>query len=318
MTKGKKILSYIAKRNEPVTTVEIYEDLFNGNKNAIEERALRRKEIISISNQMNQLCIDGSLIGFSAQKRGLFYALPEWYSGSQLKPRYQYKLENKISPRISIAIIDDQVLLRKGLVELIHSFGDTDVIIEAENVEAFFDQINDNVDIPDICIIGSQAIMNNNNEALKTIKNKYSTIKVVMLTTYNEEYTYTKMMLDGANAVLTKSCQPKELQQAINFLRKHKYYFESVTKEIWENLGDAHIAEITEKQQVYMSLAVEGLSAAEMATRMGLSERTIDGYRELLYKNFNVDNRQIFLVFIIKNGLIDLNNTTTINTAITS
>lgn len=317
MTKGTKILSYIAKRNEPVTTVEIYENLFNGNKNVIEERVLRRKEIASISNQMNQLCIEGNLVGLPAGRRGLFYALPEWCSGSQLKPRYQYKLENKLSPRTSIAIIDDQVLLRKGLVELIHSFSDTDVIIEAENTEAFFDQIKDNVDIPDICIISSQAIMNNNNEALKAIKSKYSTIKVVMLVMYNEEYTFTKMMLDGANAVLTKNCQPKELQHAISFLRKNKYYFESVTKEIWENLDNAHIATITEKQQVYMSLIVDGLSAAEIAVRMGLSERTVDGYRELLYKNFNVDNRQSFLVFIIKNGLIDLKNATS-NTAITS
>ncbi|PQJ09764.1 hypothetical protein CJD36_017710 [Flavipsychrobacter stenotrophus] len=311
MTKSTKILSYITERNEPTTTVEIFEELFNGSISAIEERGIRRKYITSISVKMHQLCNEGVLRSYSAKKRGLYYCLPEWFSGDKLKAQYQYKLENKLSARISIALIDDQILFRKALKGLIHSFGNTDVIMEADNGSLLLDQINNNSEIPHICIISSQAIMLNNNETLKAIKKQYPGIKVLMLISYNEVFTFRKMVFDGANSVLTKNCQPEELQKAIYSLRKKKYYYESAPidhREVFNRSNSPH--SITNRQQTFLSLNLAGLSGVEIATKLGLSERTVDGYREILYKNFNVDNRLRLLVFVIKNGLVDLNNVT--------
>ena len=51
MTRSTKILSYITERNEPTTTVEIFEELFNGSKSTIEERNLRRKRSLRFQHR---------------------------------------------------------------------------------------------------------------------------------------------------------------------------------------------------------------------------------------------------------------------------
>src|SRR6185437_6144063 len=103
---------------------------------------------------------------------------------------------------IKIALADDHAIVRKGISEIISTFGNFNVEIEA--IE----------DLPDICVLDVNMPGMNGYETLLKIKDKWPSIKVLVLTMFNNEYSIIKMLSGGANGYLLKNSDPKELKRA--------------------------------------------------------------------------------------------------------
>ena len=177
--------------------------------------------------------------------------------------------------KICVAIIDDQILVRKGLL---HSFGGIEVTIDTDIGQVFMEKLSGKSLVPEICILSFQAIMLNNNQLLKDIKAKYKSMKVLIIATYNEEFLLRKMVHDGANEYIAKLCNANELKKAVFTLHKKKYYFDLIPEKVLELLRtDSKSVSIPEKYQHFISSNLAGLTVTEIAAERGLSKRTVKG-----------------------------------------
>lgn len=135
---------------------------------------------------------------------------------------------------INIAIADDHNLIRKGIVEIISSFPQFKVIIEASNGAELLSAINASPIHPDICILDISMPMMNGYETLKVIRSNWPEMKVLVLTMFNNEFSILKMVLGGAKGYLLKDCTPEELQLALNNLYHYNlHHSELVPKDLF-------------------------------------------------------------------------------------
>src|ERR1035437_5085831 len=117
-----KIFTCLNDHDEPLSTAEMYKYLYDVNDTILPGSDEHIKAIANLSSVLNGLWKNGKLNRISAKQKGYYYGLPGWFIDGKLKKEYRLKLDNK-TICVNVAFVDDQVLFRKGLRELLSSFG---------------------------------------------------------------------------------------------------------------------------------------------------------------------------------------------------
>ena len=108
-----------------------------------------------------------------------------------------------------------------------------------------------------------------------------------------------------------KDAESAELKRAFDEVMRLGYYYndlvsrkiiQSVTQLIETNNDFGTFANLTEKEMVFLKLACSEKTYLEIAKEMFLSERTIDGYRDSLFKKLNVGTRVGLVMYAFRNG----------------
>jgi two-component system invasion response regulator UvrY len=303
-----KVISCLKQRDEPLNTSELVSLVFDVGKDATIDREARAKLVNRLSQRLLALRKKKKgVVCLPVKGWGNVHCLPEWCNGGVLRKDYLRKLNNKRID-ISVALVDDQVLFRKGLAELLHSFGGFHVCIEADNKEMLLEKLRRAAAVPDICIISSNALMLHNNEIVKEIRSHFIQMRILVLAASYNEYSIVKMLSDGIRGYLLKNTSPDELVEALFMVYEQGHYRENISEELLESARN-HIRNytvITERQIHFMSLCMTNMTYEEMAREMGVVPKTVDGYRDTLFKRYNIKNRAELVVFALKNGLIEL------------
>ena len=214
----------------------------------------------------------------------------------------------------TVALIDDHVLLRNGLANLIESFGDYKVLFQADNGQQFIDTLRKGV-VPDIALIDiNMPIMDGHETAIWIRKNHYN-INVLALSMYDDENSIIKMFKAGAKGYILKDCDPSELKIALQALvTKGFYYSEMITGKLIHTINTSDeremlakkIIKLNEREITFLKLACTEYTYKEIADKMFVSSRTVDGYRDSLFEKLNVKSRVGLVMYAIKNGIITL------------
>ncbi|MBK8787917.1 MAG: response regulator transcription factor [Chitinophagaceae bacterium] len=130
---------------------------------------------------------------------------------------------------ILISLVDDQQLFRSGLAGLIKSVAGFTLLSEAENGKIFIEQLQQSDTLPHIALIDMEMPEMNGVELNAVLQKKYPSIKVLVLSTYNQERFIGKMIEAGACGYLTKNCEIDELVTAINTTHNNGFYFNQDT-----------------------------------------------------------------------------------------
>lgn len=214
-----------------------------------------------------------------------------------------------------IVLVDDHILLRNGLAGIIAGFDNFNVMFEANNGKHFIEQLDPNK-LPDIVLLDITMPVMNGFETAEWIFNNHPSIKVMVLSMLNDERTIIKMLKFGAMGYLTKDTDPKELNRALNELYNKGIYFNqllcqnlvhSVRNGVEEPNDEYQIfLNLPEREKEFLKLLATDLTLKEIAARMNLSPRTIDGYRDNLFEKVKVSNRVGLVLFALRNNLIQL------------
>jgi DNA-binding NarL/FixJ family response regulator len=210
---------------------------------------------------------------------------------------------------IQIALADDHAILRKGVAELISKFDDMCVIIEAGNGKELIEKISIITPAPDVCIVDINMPEMNGYDTTKAIKRNWPDIHVLALSMYDTEQNIIKMLRCGACGYLLKDSDPLELERAIRHAYKDGFYHSELITGRMKRMVDENdkTQELSEKELQFLNLCCSELTYKEIAERMFLSPRTIDGYREALFAKLNITSRTGLAIYAIKTGLITLN-----------
>jgi DNA-binding NarL/FixJ family response regulator len=213
-----------------------------------------------------------------------------------------------------VVLVDDHVLLRNGLASLIESFGDHKVLFQADNGKLFIEKLQPK-NLPDIVLMDINMPLMDGYDTALWLKEHYPEIKILALSMYDNENSIIRMFKAGAKGYILKDCDPSELKTALEALTtKGFYYSEMVTGKLIHTINTLdekdsqakNIVKLNEREITFLKFAGTELTYKEIADKMFLSPRTIDGYRDDLFQKLNVKTRVGLVMYAIKNGIINL------------
>lgn len=210
----------------------------------------------------------------------------------------------------AIVLIDDHTLLRNGLASLVKNLGH-EVLFEADNGKHFIEQLQPAV-LPDIILLDINMPEMDGYETAQWLKERYPTIKILALSMYDSENSIIRMLKYGAKGYILKDSEPIELKVAIEALiNKGFYYSELVSGKLIHAINqldniDAGINKLNQKEIDFLKYACSEMTYKEIAEKMFVSPRTIDGYRDALFEKLKIKTRVGLVLYAIKNDIISV------------
>ena len=216
---------------------------------------------------------------------------------------------------IRVAIADDQMLFRKGMMAIVDGFTDIQITLEADNGRALLDALALASPLPDVVLLDLSMPELNGVETTKLIHKQYPSLKIIILSVYGEDRFVTHLMDLGVNAYLFKNVEPLEVERAIRAVVDTDFYFNEAFLTALKNrmlvkkprrlLTEDLPATLTAREIEVLNLICKQLTAPEIAERLNLSIRTVDGHRANLLEKTNARNTAGLVLFAIKNQLLD-------------
>lgn len=213
-----------------------------------------------------------------------------------------------------VAITDDHTLLRNGLASLVNSFSNFSVMLEAANGKEL-QKVLDPQNLPDVMLLDINMPEMDGYDTANWLRNTYPQIRILALSMMDTEPAIIRMIKNGARGYVLKDAEPAELNEALNaVLTKGYYYNDLVTGKLIfsiNRLGNDEneiksLMNLSEKEVQFLKLVCTDLTYKEIADRMNVGVRTIDGYRDVLFERLKVKSRVGLVLFAIKNDMITL------------
>lgn len=216
-----------------------------------------------------------------------------------------------MSAAIKIALVDDEVLFRKGISFLLQREDNIDIIFEASNGEELLANLEDSIFKPDIIVMDLKMPVLNGVEATKIIRKSYPEIKIIALTSYDTKSFIANMIQVGAVAYLIKNTTPRDLIHTINQVAKKGFYYdESVLKTIQETIvstknskGNLETSFLSPREIEILQLICQQKTTTEIAEHLYLSPRTVEGHRNNLLLKTESRNIAGLVVYAIQNEI---------------
>lgn len=211
-------------------------------------------------------------------------------------------------PDILIALADDQQLFLRSLSTLIDGFEGKKVIMEALNGKDLLDQFENAEQLPHIVLLDVNMPVMNGEQAAELLSKKYPDTRLVALSMKDDDRTIIKMIKAGCCSYLLKDIHPNELDKALTEIHTNGYYNSDTVNRNLRRLLSHNETELklTEKEQLFLHHACSDMTYKEIASKMCLSEKTIDGYREAIFVKLNVKSRVGMALEAIRLQLISL------------
>ncbi len=216
---------------------------------------------------------------------------------------------------INVAIADDQRLFRKGMIALVNSFENVKIIFEAENGKQLVDLVDNEEEKPQIILLDLSMPEMNGIEALKIIKEKHPAIGIIILTIHEAEQHILATIQAGANGYLAKNAEPEEVEMAIREVHKNEFYFtpqmleimrKGLTKKPQPLRLNLEEDPLTAREKEVLELICKQFSSIEIAEKLSISNRTVDGFRNSLLSKTGSRNIAGLVLYALKNKLIEI------------
>lgn len=213
---------------------------------------------------------------------------------------------------VKIALVDDHPLLRAGLAELINGFAGYRVVLEVGNGRELTQRL-DPTDLPDVALLDIQMPFMDGFATAEWLTATHPSVKILALTVEDHESSIIRMLKCGARGYLLKYAEISEFRAALDTLvARGFYYSDLVTGALMSSLngngevkGAAHAhGVLTAREIEFLKLVCSDLTYKEIADKMCLSVRTIDGYREDLFQKLGVKSRVGLAMYAIRAGLV--------------
>ncbi|MCY0968967.1 response regulator transcription factor [Chryseobacterium wangxinyae] len=210
---------------------------------------------------------------------------------------------------IPIAIVDDHTLMSKALENMIAENPKYEVVMNQPNGEDFITALEKVSQIPAVVLMDINMPYKNGIETTEWLTEHHPDIKVIALTMEDDEKVLIRMLKAGAKGYLLKDMQPSILFQAIDTVfEKGSFYTDFVAQKLLkvqtENAKNASLlSDLKEREKEFIKLTCSELTYKEIADKMCLSPKTIDGYRDSVFVKLEIKNRVGLVLFALKHNL---------------
>lgn len=210
---------------------------------------------------------------------------------------------------IKLLIVDDHVLIREGIKQILELENDISVIGQAGNGE---DAFNKAIELnPDIILLDINMPKLNGIEALRRFKDMGVKSKVIILTIHEDREYILKTLKLGADGYILKDSDADSLINGIrNVFKGQKYIQQSVADLVKEssnsdayNIINSKINSLTKREYEVLILIAEGLNNKDIADRLFISEKTAKNHVSNILKKLDLNDRVQVAIFAYKNNI---------------
>ncbi|MBK7751087.1 MAG: response regulator transcription factor [Flavobacteriales bacterium] len=211
---------------------------------------------------------------------------------------------------IKLALADDQVMFRRGLVMLLRDMPDAQVVFECSNGEELLTGLKGNA--IDIVLLDLEMPVLNGMDTMKRLRAEHPDVKVIVLSMHGEEKFIVHLMELGANGYVLKTAEPDEIENAVRSVSTSGYHFsEMVSRVMLHGLVKkekikptfSDVDPLTERELDVLRLICQELTTTEIAGKLFLSPRTVEGYRNNILQKIGARNTAGIVVYAMSKGL---------------
>lgn len=202
----------------------------------------------------------------------------------------------------TVLVVDDHVLVRTGVANIISHEPDLQVVAEASNgaeAVAAFERFR-----PDVTLLDLRMPVMEGVEAVRQIRVRDPQAKVIVLTTYDTDEDITRALKAGAKAFILKDISAGALVDCIHDVLNGKTYLApTAAAKLAE--GVARV-QLTPRELSTLRLMADGRSNKEIANELGISERTVKTHLGHLFEKLGVTSRTEAAKVAARRGLVRL------------
>lgn len=211
---------------------------------------------------------------------------------------------------IKVMIVDDHMLIREGIKQLLEFDGNIEVIEEASDGVECLEKLK-NIK-PDVLLLDINMPNKNGIQVLEEIKSNKMDIKVLILTVHDEVEYLIKAVDIGVDGYILKDSESAELKKAISHVLEGENYIQPSlipalnSRLVNRDMDKEKLESLTKRELEVLIQVANGMFNKEIATSLDISERTVKNHISNIFKKIDVNDRTQAAVFAIKNNLIQL------------
>ncbi len=214
---------------------------------------------------------------------------------------------------VQIALLDDHPLFRQGLRYILQTLPYVGEVVEAGTFEQVLALCRQRV--PDVLLLDLQMPGMEGQEVAQHLLAEFPDLKIIVLSMFSADKFITHMMKLGARSYLPKDADPAQLSEALEDVLRTGYHF---TTTISRALARADLpagrpstdgrpapVALTPRELEILRLICEGQTAAQIAGRLFISRRTVEGHRQNLLEKTAAPNAAALVRYATQHGLLN-------------
>ncbi|MEX0581208.1 MAG: response regulator transcription factor [Mycobacterium sp.] len=207
---------------------------------------------------------------------------------------------------VTVFLVDDHEVVRRGLIDLLSSDPDLDVIGEAGTAAQAMAQIP--ALRPDVAVLDVRLPDGNGIELCRDLLSAMPDLRCLMLTSFTSDEAMLDAILAGASGYVVKDIKGMELARAIKEVGAGRSLLDNrAAAALMSKLRGAAertdpLSGLTDQEKVLLNLLGEGLTNKQIAARMFLAEKTVKNYVSRLLAKLGMERRTQAAVFVSKLG----------------
>ncbi len=213
-----------------------------------------------------------------------------------------------------VAIADDHRLMLDGIKRALETAPDITVVGEAQSGDAML-EIIPQVD-PDIVILDLRMPNGDGLETLSRIRERHPTLKVIILSMFDDSDHIDEALRRGADGYVVKSINPLDLPSTIRQVVEGAVHLRggTVGTDASASGDGAHaspaaeprtLSNLTDRELSILRLVAEGLSNMDIANKLFVTEQTVKFHLSNIYRKLDVSNRTEATRYAYRHGLAD-------------
>ena len=210
--------------------------------------------------------------------------------------------------KTKVMIVEDHAIFREGLKRVLNEMPSVELVGEAENGAIFLDMLKKVK--PDVVLMDIQMPVMDGIEATEKALKLYPSMKILVISMFGEEEYVYSMVEKGVAGFILKTSGILDLERAINKISSgQQYYSEEIMGLLVKKVRSIDSVEkitFSEKEIEVLRMLCKGFSNQEIADKLFMSVRTVEGYRNKLLQKTGSPNVINLVIYALKNKLVIL------------
>ncbi len=204
--------------------------------------------------------------------------------------------------KIGILVVDDQAVVRQGLVSLINTVGDMAVVAEATNGREAVELYRRHR--PDVVLMDLRMPVMGGADAIAALRREFPGARVIVLTTFDGDEDIYRSLQAGAQGYLLKDMFFEELEDAIRTVHAGGRRIPGVVAErLAERMAGS---DLTARELEVLEHIVGGKSNKAIAAALGISEATVKSHMNNILSKLDAEDRTQAATKALQRGIVHL------------
>ncbi len=212
---------------------------------------------------------------------------------------------------IKILVVDDHDLVRMGLSRILDDVEGLSVVGESNSGEGAIKLVKQL--LPDVVLMDVKMPGIGGIEATRRLKAAHDGLKVIAVTSCDDDLYPSKLMQAGASAYVSKKATPEEMIEAVTTVVSGKTY---ISKEIAMQLAikntnpvasaDSPFEKLSDRELQIAMMTIQGKKPNDIAEVLNIAPKTINSFRYRIFEKFDISSDVELVLFAVKHKVFDV------------